>query len=183
MILAYPFTDLVTKSYADCPQIHLRDTRNMMNINLRPDLNPRADCENYQFRPKQYEGIESNCLLQSLITNLVYLLVKSGRKIREKYGFGKTTPDLRTQVIELINKKCGNKNPTLVLGMSKITVPICAPRVNQGGTDMTVCMINFLQELIIKIENDPERDENIYPFVTPLFLLFAFFLILIYIIS
>lgn len=179
--LSYPYTDLVTKAYAECPQIHLRDTRNMMEINLRPDLNPRVDCVSYDFRPKQHEGIDSNCLLQSLITNLTYLLLNSEQLIRSKYGFHNRT-DLRKQVIDLINQKCGQKNPTLVLGMSKITVPICTPRVNQGGTDMTVCMINFLQQLIIQIENDPQQKFNMSKLHVPYVILCLFFIIVVYLI-
>jgi len=181
----YPFSDYVTKSYADCPQIHLRDTTNMMEINLRPDLNPRADCESSEFRPKQTEGIDSNCLLEALITNLVYLLSRSSVSLRQKWGFGQNRQDLRTEVIDLINKRCAGRNPTLVLGMSKIVVPICAARVNQGGTDLTACMINFLQDLMIQIENDPSREENKYAVSNrlPLLMLIAFFIILIYLIS
>jgi len=157
------FTDTITKSYTDCPRVHITDTTNMMNINFRPDFNPFAQCKGSDnFRPRQTNGIEANCLINSLVNNLT-------RKLHPKFTKGLPHTRLtRDQVWDLVRSECQNRNPTFVVGRSQTVVPICDARVIQGATDLTSCMINYAQELATQLELQQRKQSkpNLHPVLT-----------------
>jgi hypothetical protein len=123
--------DLITKSYNQCPRIHVRDTTNILYANFRPDLSLSNCHVNSDFHIHQTQGIDGNCLTDSLINNIA--------KSR------KTTPTIIKKKFE---DKCNRRDPTHVASITDTVVPICNARVIQGATNLTSCMINLMQDEI-----------------------------------
>ena len=41
---SYPYSDIITKSYKQCPIIHVSNSTNINNANFLPDINPYLNC-------------------------------------------------------------------------------------------------------------------------------------------
>jgi len=126
-------TDVITKSYNQCPYIHVRDSTNINYMNFRPDLSLNPNCApNSNFRAEQKNGIDGNCLVGALATNIAKLLSEKKSNIRDKFM-----------------AQCAHKDPTHVASIIDTVIPICNARIIQGATDMTSCMINSMQNFAI----------------------------------
>lgn len=156
----YLFTDPINKSYAECPRIQVKDSTNINKANFRPDLNPNNNCLLYSnFKVKQSNGINANCLVDSLMRNI------GSDQIKAK-----------------INQKCRNANPSHVVPVQSVVVPTCDLRVVQGATDLSACMINELQK--IAIESESKSKSKFVPETKPsyIFFIIIFMMIMIFVI-
>ena len=151
--------DPITKSYQQCPRIHVRDSTNIGYMNFRPDLSLNLNCPlNSNFNSQQNTGIDANCLVDALVTNISEELGESKLKIRDKFM-----------------AKCSNRSPTWVASIVDTVVPICDARIVQGATDMSSCMINSMQKSLI----DEAKKDKLISYSPILFVLFIFFVIVI----
>ena len=140
--LSYPYTDIITKSYKQCPLIHVTDTTNISNANFRPDLNPFLNCKpNADFRIKQTAGIDANCLVDSLTTNVADLIDDSAQPEGEYLKNAKAFSQVQTkqQLWNKIKTRCEKNNlkmgmraqSTHVADISATVVPTCDAYVIQ----------------------------------------------------
>jgi hypothetical protein len=159
--------DIIIQAYDSCPRIHIKDTTNMNNINLHP-IYPCSG--NSQFRPKQTNGIDANCLIDSLIDNLTrYVNENRNSQLAKSVNFNHP---VRPQIENLLKFKCSGKDPVHVVGISSTVVPVCDARVIQGATDLSSCMINSVTDMVLR--NRKIRKKEDWTFVMILFL-FSFF--------
>lgn len=166
--------DIISRAYNQCPRIHFRDTTNLSQINLQPDLNPLSECNNQSNPvPNQTNGIDGNCLIDSLIDELTKYAITNGiESIPKLKPFVNIYSEnniqeykiIKSGVNNMLRSMCPNKNPVLVYGVSQTIVPLCDPRGIQGATDLTSCMINKAQEIGFeinqKIKNNFEQKLN-----------------------
>ena len=153
-------SDPLSESYSQCPRIQVKDSTNIGNANFRPDLNPRANCSvSSNFKVLQQNGINANCLVDKLSQNISNYIKVSDSNVKNFFGFKSSVctdqigSDIDKQLRERIMAKCQGKNPAHVVPIQQIIVPTCHLRVVQGATDLSACMINSMEQLIVDIYN------------------------------